>query len=93
MSSVDPTALSFSHSSCKNNLVPTGVPVKAKPPLDALTAVLAEALRALAASGHAEVANRLAGQAYAALRREHPNQAQRINALMHRLARSQTTKE
>lgn len=73
--------------------MPTGVPVKAKPPLDALTAVLAEALRALAASGHAEDANRLAGQAYAALRREHPNQAQRINALMHRLARSQTTKE
>jgi uncharacterized protein (DUF2249 family) len=63
-------------------------------PLDALGVVLADALRALAGAGHPEAACRLAGRAYAALRREHPAQAQRINALMHRLARmTDTTKE
>lgn len=79
---------------CKNNLVSTDSPVKPRPALEALTAVLSDALRALAADGHAEEANRLAGRAYAALRREHPDEARRINALMHQLTRiSQTTKE
>ena len=79
---------------CKNNLVSTDNPVKTRSALEALTAVLSDALRALAADGHAEEANRLAGRAYAALRREHPDQARRINALMHQLTRiSQTTKE
>jgi uncharacterized protein (DUF2249 family) len=69
-------------------------PTQPRPPLEALTAVLADALRALAAGGHAEEANRLAGRAYAAVRREHPDQARRINALMHRLTRiPDTTKE
>jgi uncharacterized protein (DUF2249 family) len=64
------------------------------PALDAFTAVLADALRVLAASGQPEEANRLAGRAYVSLRREHPAQAQRINALMHGLARtSHQTKE
>ncbi len=72
----------------------TGSPVETRPALQALTAVLSDALRALAADGHAEEANRLAGRAYAALRREHPDQARRINALMHQLTRiPQTTKE
>ena len=63
-------------------------------PLDALTAVLADALRALGDAGQPEAACALAGRAYAALRREHPVQAQRINALMHRLAlMSDTIKE
>ena len=53
----------------------------------ALTATLGEALRALAAAGQPASACRLGGRAYAALRREHPVEAQRINALMHRLAR------
>ena len=62
--------------------------------LQALTAVLADALQTMATDGHADEANRLAGRAYAALRREHPDQARRINALMHQLTRiSQTTKE
>ena len=79
---------------CKNNLVSTDNPVKTRSALEALTAVLSDALRALAADGHAEEANRLAGRAYAALRREHPDQARRINALMHQLTCiSQTTKE
>jgi uncharacterized protein (DUF2249 family) len=72
----------------------TDSPVKTRPALEALTAVLSDALRALAADGHAEEADRLAGRAYAALRREHPDQARRLNALMHQLTRiSQTTKE
>ena len=55
-------------------------------PVDALTTVLIESLGALGAAGRPEPACRLAGSAYAALRREHPDQAQRINDLMHRLA-------
>lgn len=53
--------------------------------------VLSDALRALAATGRADAANRLAGRAYAALRHEHPTQAQRINVLMHALARMPNT--
>ena len=68
--------------------------VKTRPALEALTAVSADALRALAADGHPEEANRLAGRAYAAVRLEHPDEARRINALMYRLTRiPQTTKE
>jgi uncharacterized protein (DUF2249 family) len=87
-------ALSFSHSYCKNNLVFASNPPESRPPFEALTAVLADTLRALAAGGHAEEANHLAGRAYAALRREHPDQARQINALMHQLTRiPDTTKE
>ena len=63
-------------------------------PLAGVTTVLIDALRALGAAGESEAACRLAGQAYAALRHEHPADAQRINALMHRLVRMpDTTKE
>ena len=62
--------------------------------LDALGVVLVDALRALAVAGQPEAACRLAGRAYAALRRGHPAQAQRINGFMHRLVRlTDTTKE
>ena len=72
----------------------TDSPVKTRTAFEALTAVLSDALRALAADGRAEEADRLAGRAYAALRREHPEEARRINALMHQLTRiSPTTKE
>ena len=54
--------------------------------LERLTTVLIGALGALGAAGQPESANRLAGQAWVALRREHPEQAQRINAVMHKLA-------
>ncbi len=57
-------------------------------PVTTVTAVLIDALRALEAAGRPEAASRLAGRAYAALRREHPEHAQRINALMHRLTRN-----
>ena len=56
-------------------------------PLDALLVVLNDALRALAATGRSDEANRMAGRAYSVLRREHPPQAQRVNVLMHALAR------
>jgi uncharacterized protein (DUF2249 family) len=63
-------------------------------PLEALTSVLIDALRALGSAGRPEAASRLAGDAYTALRRGHPDHAQRINVLMHRLARmTETTKE
>lgn len=55
--------------------------------LKTLAAVLADALRMLGESGRPETANRLAGRAWAALRHSHPAEAQRINALMHRLTR------
>ena len=53
----------------------------------ALTRVLVDALRALGEAGRPERANRLAGQAWAVLRRRHPAEARRVGALMHRLAR------
>jgi hypothetical protein len=60
----------------------------------ALVAVLNDALRSLADSGRSDQANRLAGRAYMALRIDHPDEAQRINVLMHRLVRiPDTTKE
>jgi hypothetical protein len=53
----------------------------------ALAALLLDALRELGAAGEPEAASRLAGRACSTLRREHPEHAQRIDALMHRLAR------
>lgn len=55
--------------------------------IDTLTRVLADSLQALGRSGRPETANRLAGRAWVALRRRHPVEASRINALMHGLAR------
>jgi hypothetical protein len=60
-------------------------------PLVRLTAVLTDALAALGAAGESEAACRLAGDAYSVLRREHPAQAHRINARMHRLVRMPDT--
>lgn len=60
-------------------------------PLAGLTTVLIDALGALSTAGYPETACRLAGRTYAVLRHEHPAHAQRINALMHRLARNPTT--
>lgn len=57
--------------------------------VEQLVGVLVDALRALGDAGQPEAANRLGGQAWAALRRTHPDAAQRINGLMHRLARQE----
>lgn len=53
----------------------------------ALVDVLLDALAALGEAGRPAAANRLAGAAYASLRRRDPEQAQRLNALMHRLVK------
>ena len=55
--------------------------------VEALGRTLREALAALGRAGQPEAANRLAGLAWSALRREYPDEAQRINALMHGLSR------
>jgi uncharacterized protein (DUF2249 family) len=56
-------------------------------PLAALSRLLVEALVELGRAGRPELANRLAGRAWAALRHEHAAEAQRINGLMHGLAK------
>lgn len=57
-------------------------------PLQALTSVLIDALRALQAGGQATTASHLAGRAYVTLRLQERGEAQRINALMHQLTRN-----
>lgn len=52
-----------------------------------LTLSLVRTLRRLGDVGEPEAANRLAGEAYAALRRDEPQAAQRLNGVMHYLAR------
>lgn len=59
----------------------------ADPQTAALVDVLIRALRALGDAGRADYANRLAGQAWAAVRADRPRAADRINGLMHYLAR------
>jgi uncharacterized protein (DUF2249 family) len=56
-------------------------PIGSAAPVD----VLIEALAELAEAGRTERASRLAAAAYAGLRRSEPEQAQRVNALMHKL--------
>jgi uncharacterized protein (DUF2249 family) len=52
-----------------------------------LTTSLVRALRRLGDMGDAETANRLAGAAYAGIRRDEPLAAQRLNGVMHYLTR------
>lgn len=56
-----------------------------------LTAALIRALRELGRAGQPEVANRIAADAYVALRVDAPRTAQRINGLMHHLVRLERT--
>ncbi len=56
---------------------------------DELAALLLASLRALGDAGEPVQANRLAGRAWSALRHTHPEQAHKINGLMHRLARQE----
>lgn len=55
-----------------------------------LVPLLTDALRALGDAGEPVVANRIAGRAWAVLRHADPAAAQRINGLMHRLARQES---
>lgn len=68
---------------------PTSAEGAGEEPAERLATVLIAALRALGDAGEPEAANRLAGLAWAALRVESPRCAQRVNGLMHRLARQQ----
>lgn len=54
---------------------------------DALARILTRLLRVAGDAGQPEEANRLAGQAWSALRRVNPHAAQRINGSMHYLAK------
>mgnify|MGYP001091642348 CR=1 FL=1 len=58
-----------------------------------VVSLLCEALRALGDAGRPREASLVAGRAYAELRVERPAEAQRINALMHRLARQEANLE
>jgi hypothetical protein len=51
------------------------------------TDVLVKALRGLGQAGRPDAASRLAATAWWALRTQHPRQAERINGVMHYLAR------
>ena len=55
--------------------------------VERLTPLLVKSLHELGAAGKPEAANRIAAQAYAALRHDEPRAAQRLNGLMHHLVR------
>ena len=59
--------------------------------VDRLTTVLVRTLRQLGMAGEPEAANRLAAEAYAALRHDEPRAAQRLNGVMHLLVRLERT--
>lgn len=55
--------------------------------LDETTDVLVKTLRALGQAGHPDAASRLAAKAWWALRPSRPREAERINGVLHYLAR------
>jgi hypothetical protein len=63
------------------------------PPTAVLVDVLRDALTELWETGRDDRANRLAAAAYVRLRRTDPEQAQRLNALMHKLSRPPRSRE
>lgn len=56
-------------------------------PIDDLATALVAAVRRLGEAGEPAAASRLAAQAYAAIRRDEPRLAERLNGVMHHLAR------
>lgn len=66
-------------------------------PIDELATALVAAVRRLGEAGEPVAASRLAADAYAALRHDEPRLAERLNGVMHHLARleaaSDTEKE
>jgi uncharacterized protein (DUF2249 family) len=59
----------------------------------ALNRLLADALVALGRAGQPDAANRIAGRAWSALRHDHPREAERLNNLMHGLAKLPSSPE
>lgn len=64
-----------------------GAPEAAAQALAATVRILTKALRQLGDAGSPDAANRLGGQAWAAVRHVDPASAERINGTMHYLAR------
>lgn len=62
-------------------------PATDQEPVTALTRLLSRAVRALGQAGHPADASRLAADGWAALRHQHPAEAERLNGVMHYLAR------
>ncbi len=60
---------------------------EADPAVDRLTEIVVRALRALGAAGQPVPAARLAADAWVATRHDHPRAAERLNGVMHHLAR------
>jgi uncharacterized protein (DUF2249 family) len=63
------------------------MPSTAPRPIDVMATALVAALRRLGDAGEPVAASRLAAQAYATLRRDEPRIAERLNGVMHHLAR------
>lgn len=61
--------------------------------VDRLTDVIVRAARALGTAGEPATANRLAADAHAAVRHDHPRAARRLNGVMHHLVRLERTHE
>lgn len=55
--------------------------------MTAMADLLVRGLRALGGAGHVDLASRLAGQAWSVLRTRHERSADRLNGLLHYLAR------
>lgn len=62
-------------------------------PISALGRLTARALRMLGDAGEKEKACELAAEAWSALRREHPKEAERMNGVLHYLTASKCAKE
>ncbi len=56
-------------------------------PIDVVTGALVAAVRRLGEAGEPEAASRLAASAFVALRHAEPRLAERLNGVMHHLAR------
>ncbi|TXJ06350.1 MAG: hypothetical protein E6Q27_03960 [Aeromicrobium sp.] len=56
-------------------------------PISETTDVLVRALRALGNAGQPDTASRLAARAWWALKSQHPREAERLNGILHYLAR------
>lgn len=66
---------------------PSGTPAEVQEANENLARILTRALRALGDAGDPQEAGRLGGQAWSAIRAVHPHAAQRINGMMHYLAK------
>lgn len=64
-----------------------------KDPVTELTRVICDACQALGIHGEPVKAAQIAARGFVAIRHTHPDEAQRINVMMHRLARMEAQQE